>query len=125
MCAPHSLANLSLGAALFHSELCERIDLMLLSHPVGSTAESIAQSVIGEKPDLCGFSSTTLTEILLKEVIRLIKTDSPDAIIVIGGPSIVYTDSQSTLANRRRTYLSMAKRKNACYRLQVLFAPIQ
>lgn len=90
--APYSLANLSLGAFVFHSELRKRVNLKLLSHVVGSTPESIAASVIEEKPDLCGFSSTTLTEYVLVEAITLIKSALPHTLIIVGGPSFVYTD---------------------------------
>jgi radical SAM superfamily enzyme YgiQ (UPF0313 family) len=73
-------------------------EIRLLSHPSGSTPELIAQSVIAEKPDLCGFSATALTELTLIEAIRRIKDALPNTIIVIGGPSTVQSSTVSRFA---------------------------
>ena len=98
----HSLGNLSMAAYASSQLGCgSKPDLVLLTHPIGSTEHTIASKVIERRPDVCGFSATSLTEPTIIRAIEIIKYEMPECLIVVGGPSIVESATVSRFASSR------------------------
>ena len=98
----HSLGNLSLAAyATSRAECRSKLDIVLLTHPIGSTERTIASQVVEHRPAICGFSATSLTEPLIIRTIDLIKEEMPDCLVVVGGPAIADSATVSRFVTSR------------------------
>jgi len=95
--SPYSLGILSIGSYLYNSKIGNDIDLKLLSHPVGSTLELIAKSIIDSDTDIVGFSSNIIIENVVINALKLVKKQKNNVVVIVGGPSVVTSSIDLTV----------------------------
>jgi len=90
---PYSLANLSLGTALYHSKQNDQLDIRMLSfNDTTITPKCIAEGIVKYNPDVICLGIYTWNENLLIEAVPLLRRKLPEAIIIAGGLSVLDGD---------------------------------
>ncbi len=67
------------------SEFKDKLDVSFLDFYIDNSAESIAERISGESPDLIGFSIYLWNRQLSEDICRIIRKNSPESILFAGG----------------------------------------
>ncbi|CAK2488157.1 hypothetical protein VCRA2116O29_400031 [Vibrio crassostreae] len=88
---PISLANLYLGASLYHDSLHHLIDYEFLGFDdTKSNFDSIAHSIFSKEPDILFVGCYVWNEKLIKNVTRIVREKAKQVTIIMGGLSVLY-----------------------------------
>ncbi len=80
----------SLSVWYLHSAIREICDVRVVESTIKQDAETIAQDILSNSPDIVAFSCYIWNIALVKSIFKRIKSISPNTTILLGGPEVSY-----------------------------------